>query len=70
MGVELNQAAPSAKLPPVIAKPTYRMPMKNLRATCYITSELAGTQQQAMELHGEASGTWHDNRIVVAARQP
>jgi hypothetical protein len=44
LGAELNQAAPSAKLPPVIAKPTYSTPMKNLRAAHYITSELAGLQ--------------------------
>jgi hypothetical protein len=44
LGAELNQAAPSAKLPPVIAKPTYSMPTKNLHAACYITSELAGLQ--------------------------
>jgi hypothetical protein len=43
-GAELNQAAPSTKLPPVIAKPTYSTPMKNLRAARYITSELAGLQ--------------------------
>jgi hypothetical protein len=42
LGAELNQAAPSAKLPRVIAKPTYSTPMKNLRAARYITSELAG----------------------------
>jgi hypothetical protein len=89
LGAELNQAAPSAKLPPVIAKPTYSTPMKNLRAACYITSELAGLQgedlrekqarlqelldatdlqQQVMEPHREASGMWHDNRIVVAGQ--
>jgi hypothetical protein len=44
LGAELNQAAPSAKLPPVIAKPTYSTPTMNLRATRYITSELAGLQ--------------------------
>jgi hypothetical protein len=44
LGAELNQAAPSAKLPPVIAKPTYRTPMKNLRVARYITFELAGLQ--------------------------
>jgi hypothetical protein len=42
LGTELNQAAPSAKLPRVIAKPTYSTPTKNLRAARYITSELAG----------------------------
>jgi hypothetical protein len=31
-------------LPPVIAKPTYNTPMKNLRAARYISSELAGLQ--------------------------
>jgi hypothetical protein len=44
LGMELNRAAPSAKSPPVIAKPTYNTPMKNLRAARYITSELAGLQ--------------------------
>jgi hypothetical protein len=44
LGAELNQAAPSVKLPPVIAKPTYIMPTKNLRVARYITSELAGLQ--------------------------
>jgi hypothetical protein len=44
LGAELNQAAPSAKLPPIIAKPTYSTPTKNLHAACYITSELAGLQ--------------------------
>jgi hypothetical protein len=89
LGAELNQAAPSAKLPPVIAKPTYSTPTKNLCAVRYITSELAGLQgeylpkkqarlqelldaadlqQQAMEPQGEASGTQHDNRIVVAGQ--
>jgi hypothetical protein len=32
------------KLPPIIAKPTYSTPMKNLRAARYITSELDGLQ--------------------------
>jgi hypothetical protein len=32
------------KLPPVIAKPTYSTPTKNLRAARYITSELDGLQ--------------------------
>jgi hypothetical protein len=44
LGAELNQVAPSAKLPPVIAKPTYNTPTKNLCAACYITSELASLQ--------------------------
>jgi hypothetical protein len=30
LGVELDRAAPSAKSPPVIAKPTYSSPSKNL----------------------------------------
>jgi hypothetical protein len=89
LGTELNQAVPSAKLPPVIAKPTYSTPTKNLRAACYITSELAelqgedprekqarlqelldaaDLQQQAMELNGEAIGTRHKNRIIVAGQ--
>jgi hypothetical protein len=44
LGAELNQAAPSAKLPPVINKPTYSTPTKNLHAARYITSELDGLQ--------------------------
>jgi hypothetical protein len=44
LGAELNQALPSAKLPPIITKPTYSTPTKNLRAACYITSELDGLQ--------------------------
>jgi hypothetical protein len=44
LGAELNQAAPSTKLPPVIAKPTYSKPTKNLCTARYITSELAGLQ--------------------------
>jgi hypothetical protein len=46
LGTELNQVAPSARPTPVIAKPTYSMPTKNLCVVCYITSELAG-------LHGD-----------------
>jgi hypothetical protein len=89
LGAELNQTAPSVKLPPVIAKAAYSMPTKNLHAVRYITSELAGLQgedlqekqtrlqelldtadlqQQVMEPHGEASDTWHENRIVVAGQ--
>jgi hypothetical protein len=44
LGTELNQAAPSVKLPLIITKPTYSTPTKNLRAACYITSELDGLQ--------------------------
>jgi hypothetical protein len=44
LGAELNQAAPLAKLPPIINKPTYSTPTKNLRAAHYITSELDGLQ--------------------------
>jgi hypothetical protein len=44
LGMGLNQAAPSAKLPPIITKPTYSTPTKNLRAVRYITSELDGLQ--------------------------
>jgi hypothetical protein len=44
LGTELNQAAPSARSPLVIAKPTYNMPTKNLRVARYISSELAGLQ--------------------------
>jgi hypothetical protein len=32
------------KLPPIITKPTYNTPTKNLRTTRYITSELDGLQ--------------------------
>jgi hypothetical protein len=44
LGAELNQASPSARLPPIITKPTYSTPTKNLRAARYITSELDGLQ--------------------------
>jgi hypothetical protein len=44
LGAELNQAAPSVKLPPIMNKPTYSTPTKNLRAARYITSELDGLQ--------------------------
>jgi hypothetical protein len=44
LGAELNQASPSVKLPLIITKTTYSMPTKNLRAVCYITSELDGLQ--------------------------
>jgi hypothetical protein len=44
LGAELNRAAPSAKLPPIISKPTYSTPTKNLHAARYITSELDGLQ--------------------------
>jgi hypothetical protein len=44
LGMELNQASPSARLPPIITKPTYSMPTKNLHAARYITSELDGLQ--------------------------
>jgi hypothetical protein len=44
LGMELNQAAPSAKMPPIITKPTYSMPTKNLCAARYITSKLDGLQ--------------------------
>jgi hypothetical protein len=89
LGAELNQASPSARLPPIITKPTYSTPTKNLRAAHYITSELDGLQgedlqekqariqelldaadlqQKAMEPRGEASGTRHDNGIIVAGQ--
>jgi hypothetical protein len=48
LGTELNRAAPSARSPPVIAKPTYNMATKNLRASCYITSKLAGLQGEEL----------------------
>jgi hypothetical protein len=44
LGAELNQAAPSARLPPIINKPTYSTPIKNLCTARYITSELDGLQ--------------------------
>jgi hypothetical protein len=44
LGTELNRVAPSARSPPVITKPTYNTPTKNLRAAHYITSEMAGLQ--------------------------
>jgi hypothetical protein len=44
LGAELNQAAPSARQLPIINKPTYSTPMKNLHAARYITSELDGLQ--------------------------
>jgi hypothetical protein len=44
LGAELNQAVPSAKLPPIITKPTYSTPTKFLRVARYITSELDGLQ--------------------------
>jgi hypothetical protein len=77
------------RLPPIIAKPTYNTPTKNLCVACYVTSELAGLQgkdlqekqaqlqelldaadlqQQAMEPNREASGTRHENCIVVAGQ--
>jgi hypothetical protein len=46
LGTELNRVAPSARPTPVIAKPTYNTPTKNLCAARYITSELAS-------LHGD-----------------
>jgi hypothetical protein len=46
--MELNRAAPSARSPPVIAKPTYSIPSKNLHAARYITSELAGLQGEEL----------------------
>jgi hypothetical protein len=49
LGAELNQAAPSAKLPPIINKPTYSTPTKNLRAARYITSELDGLQGEDLQ---------------------
>jgi hypothetical protein len=89
LGAKLNQASPPARLPPIITKPTYSTPMKNLCAVRYITSELDGLQgedlqekqariqelldaanlqQQAMEPRGEASGTRHDNHIILASQ--
>jgi hypothetical protein len=48
LGTELNRAAPSARSPPVIAKPTYSTPTKNFRASRYITSKLAGLQDKEL----------------------
>jgi hypothetical protein len=48
LGTELNRAAPSARSPPVIAKPTYITPTNNLRAARYISSELAGLQGEEL----------------------
>jgi hypothetical protein len=48
LGTKLNRAAPSARLPPIIAKPTYSTPTKNLRATRYITFELPGLQVEEL----------------------
>jgi hypothetical protein len=48
LGTELNRAAPSARSPPVIAKPTYSTPMKNLRVARYISSDLAGLQGEEL----------------------
>jgi hypothetical protein len=67
LGAELNQAVPSAKLPPVIAKPTYSTPMKNLRAR-YITSELDGLQGEDLSWMPPicSSRRWsHTERRVV-----
>jgi hypothetical protein len=49
LGMKLNQAAPSARSPPVIAKLTYSTPTKNLRAARYITSELGGLQGKELQ---------------------
>jgi hypothetical protein len=38
-----------AKLPPIINKPTYSTPTKNLRAARYITSELDGLQGEDLQ---------------------
>jgi hypothetical protein len=44
LGTEPNRAAPFARSPPVIAKPTYSTPTKNLHVARCITSELDGLQ--------------------------
>jgi hypothetical protein len=49
LGVELNRAAPSARSPPVIAKPTYSTPTKNLCSARYISSKLASLQGQELQ---------------------
>jgi hypothetical protein len=48
LGTQLNYVAPSARSPPIIAKPTYNTPTKNLHATRYITSELASLQGEEL----------------------
>jgi hypothetical protein len=48
LGTELNRAAPSARSPPVITKPTYSALTKNLCAARYIMSELAGLQGEEL----------------------
>jgi hypothetical protein len=48
LGTELNRAAPSARSPPFIAKPTYSTPTKNLCASCNITSELVSLQDKEL----------------------
>jgi hypothetical protein len=44
LGMELDRMAPPTRPPPVIAKPTYSSSSKNLWATRYIASKLAGLQ--------------------------
>jgi hypothetical protein len=48
LGMEMNRAAPSVRSPPVIAKPTYNTPTKNLRVARYISSEMAGLQGEEL----------------------
>jgi hypothetical protein len=48
LGMELNRMAPLARSPPVITKPTYSSPSKNLRVACYIATELAGLQGEEL----------------------
>jgi hypothetical protein len=44
--MELDHVAPLARLPPVIAKPTYSPPSKNLWVARYITTKLAGLKSE------------------------
>jgi hypothetical protein len=45
----MNRASLSAWSPPVIAKPTYSTPTKNLHAARYITSELVSLQGEELQ---------------------
>jgi hypothetical protein len=49
LGTELNWVAPSVRPSPIIAKPTYSTPTKNLHATRYISSELTGLQGEELQ---------------------
>jgi hypothetical protein len=49
LGMDQDYMAPPTRPPPIIAKPDYSSPSKNLRAARYIASELADLQGE--ELH-------------------